>query len=157
MQKRLLLFSGILSVLIFSIGCSKDDDDPTPPQTTKTELLVKAAWKLEKAEADGIGDVTDMLEDCMTDNVLTFTSTANRQGTGIADEGPLKCYATQQTTFNWTLNAAETTLTSDQPLFKGGSGDFTVVSLTETNFVAKQQMTIPGAPVPFMVTLTLKH
>ncbi len=157
MQKRLLLLSGILSVLILSIGCSKDDDDPTPPQTTKTELLVKGPWLLLKAEAAGIGDVTDQLEDCMKDNILTFTSTANRQGTGIADEGALKCYATQQTAFTWTLDAAETTLTSDKPLFTGGSLDFTVVSLNETNLVVKQQMTIPGAPMPFMVTLTLKH
>lgn len=157
MQKRLLLLSGIFSILVLSIGCSKDDDDPPPQQTTKTELLVKATWKLEKAEAAGFGDVTNQLEDCMKDDQITFTSTANRKGTGVADEGAVKCGAAQQTTFNWTLNDTETTLTSDKPLFSGGSGDFTIVSLNETNLVVKQQMTFPGAPGPITVTLTLKH
>jgi hypothetical protein len=150
------LITGLFSFLLILAGCSKDDDAP-PTNKTKTELLTQASWKFEKAEAATFGDVSNQIDDCIKDNIITFTATANATGTGIADEGTTKCGATQQTTFNWTLDNNETKLTSDKPLFTGGSGEFTIVTLTETNLVVSQQMTIPGIPAPINVTLTLKH
>lgn len=158
MINRLISFASLLILAaILNINCSKDEADPPPSAKTKTELITKAAWKFEKAEEANLGDVTDQLDDCIKDNTITFTSTANAKGTGVADEGAIKCGASQQTAFNWTLDNNETKLTSDKPLFTGGSGEFTIVSLTETNLVVSQQMTIPGIPVPVNVTLTLKH
>lgn len=156
MQKRLLLLSGICSLFLVMSSCSKDDDNDNPPQTTNTQLLTKAMWKFDKAEASGV-DVTSQLPSCVIDNTITFTSTEERKGTGIADEGASKCGASQNTSFSWTLNSAETTLTSDKPLFSGGSGDFTIVSLTETTFVSTQMMTVPGFPAPMNVKITMKH
>ena len=158
MKKRLIsLTSLVILVAILHISCSKEDD-AAPAAKTKTELLTKATWKFEKAEAAIFGDISGNIEDCNKDNTITFTSTANNKGTGIADEGATKCNGAnpQSTTFNWTLENNETKLVSDKPLFPGGSGEFTLVSLTETNLVVSQQMTIPPAPTT-MVTITLKH
>lgn len=157
MKKRLLLLAGICSVFLVITSCSKsdnNDDGQLPP--TKTELLTKATWKFNKAEASGI-DVTNQLPDCLTDNTITFNSSEERKGTGVADEGATKCGAAQNTSFSWTLNSAETTLTSDKALFTGGSTDFAIVSLTETEFVTTQVMTVPGFPAPMNVKLTMKH
>ncbi len=158
MQKRnLLLLSCLVSSILLFNSCSKDDSDP-PAAKTKTELLTKATWKFEKAEAAIVGDITGNLEACNKDNTITFTATANAKGTGVADEGPTKCDPAdpQSATFNWTLENNETQLNSDKPLFPGGSGVFNIISLTETNLVVSQQMTIPPAPTT-TVTITLKH
>lgn len=157
MKKRLLLLTGVSALFLVITSCSKsDNDDDGPKAPTKTELLTKAAWKFNKAEAGGI-DVTDQLPDCLVDNTITFNSSEERKGTGVADEGAEKCGATQNTSFSWTLNSTETTLTSDKALFTGGSTDFTIVSLTESEFVTTQVMTVPGFPAPMNVKLTMKH
>ena len=158
MQKRHLLMLSCLvcSILLFN-SCSKDDSDHRAPNT-KTELQSIASGIFEKAAAAIVGDITGNLEAFNKDNTITFTATANAKGTGVADEGPTKCDAAdpQSATFNWTLENNETQLNSDKPLFPGGSGVFNIISLTETNLVVSQQMTIPPAPTT-TVTITLKH
>ncbi len=158
MKKHFISLTSFLILIAFiHINCSKEENT-APAAKTKTELLTKATWKFEKAEAAIFGDVSGNIEACNKDNTITFTSTANNKGTGIADEGGTKCNAAtpQSATFNWTLENNETQLNSDKPLFPGGSGVFTIVSLTETNLVVSQQMTIPPAPTT-TVTITLKH
>lgn len=158
MKKRLIsLTSLVILVAILHISCSKEDNPP-PAAKTKTELITTGTWKFEKAEAAILGDISGSLEACNKDNTIAFTSTSNNKGTGIADEGGTKCNAAnpQTVAFNWTLENNETKLVSDKPLFPGGSGEFTIVSLTESNLVVSQPMTIPPVPTT-TVTITLKH
>lgn len=147
------LFTTVLS------GCSKDDDDPTPTDT-KTQLLIKSNWKLEKAEASIIGDITSQFDACEKDNTITFTATSNdaTSGGGTLDEGPTKCDDgdPQSASFTWELITNGTVLRTSQALIDGGSTDFNIVTLNSTNLVLSQQMTIE----PFgttTITLTLKH
>ena len=157
MQKRSILASLCLACCLFILShCSKNDDDD--PGTNKTELLTKSSWKFQKAEAGGVGDVSSQIDQCIKDNIVTFVSTTANAGTGTLDEGATRCDSGDQQIipFTWTLESNETILKSSVPFFPGGSGQFTVVSLTATNLVVSQQMTI--APYPTTtVTLTLQH
>ncbi|RYY10949.1 MAG: hypothetical protein EOO04_36090 [Chitinophagaceae bacterium] len=153
-----------LTILAFSLitilpSCSKDDD--TPSDGPKTELLIKSSWKFQKAEAGILGDVSSEIEDCIKDNLLIFVSasTGATSGTGTLDEGTTKCdNADPQTRpFDWEFRNNGAVLYSSQVLFDGGSKEFNVVALNETNLVLSQQWTFePGLP-PVTVTITLKH
>ncbi|PZR29741.1 MAG: hypothetical protein DI535_01140 [Citrobacter freundii] len=160
MKKHLLSFV-VLATLFTTVlsGCSKDDDNNDPGET-KTQLLIKSNWKLEKVEASIIGDVTSQFEACEKDNTITFAATSNdaTSGSGTLDEGPTKCDNSdpQSASFTWELITNGTVLRTSQALIDGGSTDFTIVSLNGTNLVLSQQMTI----APFgatTITLTLKH
>jgi lipocalin-like protein len=153
-MKKVLL--SILSFAILSVAfvaCNKDDDNNNN-QKTKTELITQSTWKFDHATASGFGDVSAQLPACRKDNVITLSS----NGSGSIDEGPTKCNAgdPQTTAITWSFLNNETTLHLSSALFTGGSTDFTIVSLTETNLVISQTMTI--APYPATtVEITFKH
>ncbi|MGZ5221823.1 MAG: hypothetical protein ACXWC7_17170, partial [Chitinophagaceae bacterium] len=56
--------------------------------------------------------------------------------------------------FNWNFTDGETKLHLDATLIPSGSGDFTIVTLNETNLVLSQNIT---SPLPITITITLKH
>jgi|SRR6218665_594217 len=158
MKKHLLSFMA-LAVLFPAVlsGCSKDDDDDNSGET-KTELLIRSTWKLDKAEA-GI-DITSLFETCEKDNTITFTAASNSatSGSGTLDEGPTKCNSgdPQSASFTWELVSNGTVLRSSRALLEGGSTDFNIITLNGTNLVLSQQMTVDPYPAT-TVTLTLKH
>lgn len=159
MQKQLFPLTILAAVTMAVLpACSKEDNFAS--SETKTELLVKTSWKFEKAEASPVGDISSELEACQTDNLLIFlaASASSTSGTGTLDEGPTKCDPSdlQSSSFDWELTNNGTVLRSSVPLFSGSSTDFTIVSLTSTNLVLSQQMTIDPYPAT-TVTLTLKH
>lgn len=152
MQKRFLLAAVLFSALqILNTGCSKDDDPP-PSNKTKTELITTGTWKFEKGTANGIGDISAFIDACYKDNIITFA--ANK--TGNVNEGALACSPSNAGNFNWELQTNETVLHISTTLFTGGSNDFTLVALNETNLIVSQLMTI--APYPATtVEVTFKH
>jgi hypothetical protein len=148
MQKRLLLITGLFSFLLILAGCSKDDDAP-PTNKTKTELITQGTWKFSDAKVNGVS-VATFLQACQKDNVLTFIT----GGTGTANEGATKCNAAdpQSNPFNWTFQTNETLLFVSTPLFTGGSSTFTIVSLTETELVVSQNITVTGTAQNAVIT-----
>jgi hypothetical protein len=150
-MKRLnLIISIILSATIFFTACSKSSDNSTAK--TKTQLITQSSWKFDHATAAGFGDVSTYIPSCFKDNVVTFVV----GGTGNISEGTDVCSPSYAGTFTWAFQTNETMLHLSAPLFTGGSGDFLLVSLTETNLVVSQSMTI--APFPStVVEITFKH
>ena len=149
MQKRLILFTSILVFfLVFNSGCSKNEDS-SPAAKTKTELITKAAWKFSDAKVSGVS-VSSFLQTCQKDNILTFSAA----GTGIADEGATKCAPTdvQANPFTWSFQTSETVLFVSTPFFAGGSSTFTIVSLTDTELVVSQNITVSGATQNAVIT-----
>jgi hypothetical protein len=139
---------GILS--LFFLGCNKDDDNP--PQKTKTELITQSTWKLSTVNAAGFGDVTAQIPACYKDNIYTFVS----NGSGSVNESTTVCSPTTAGPFTWGFLNNETTLHISTTLFQGGSSDFSLVTLNETNLAISQVMTI--APLPSTtVTFTFIH
>lgn len=150
-MKKLLSFAalGLLSVSLAFVSCSKDDDDDSPAPKTKTQLITQSTWRFSAATVGG-ADVSAFLQACQKDNILTFAS----NGTGIVDEGPLKCNAgdPQTNPFTWNFLNNETQLFISATLFSGGSSTFNIVTLSETQLVVSQNITVGGSPQNAVVT-----
>jgi hypothetical protein len=116
---------------------------------TKTELLTQSTWRFSSATVGGI-DVSAFLQACQRDNILTFVSA----GTGTLDEGATKCNAgdPQTTPFIWSFMTNETILHISTILFTGGSSDFNIVTLSETQLVVSQNITVGGSTQNAIVT-----
>ena len=160
-MKVLSLLSFLSAVLILG-SCQKDDsNDPTPK--TKTELITLKAWKYNDAKIDadnnGTGDQAipaGVIEACQTDNNITFATS----GSGTIDEGPTKCDASdpQSVPFTWSFKSNETIINFSSPLFVGFGGDFKIISLTETELVISQQVSVLPPPLPSVsVIASFKH
>ena len=121
---------------------------------TKTELITQSSWKLDHATAAGFGDITAQIPACYKDNVVAFVS----NGTGTVDESTNVCSPSNAGSFTWSFQSNETMLHLSTTLFSGGSGDFTIVSLTETNLVVSQTVILPPPPgVQVAAEFTFKH
>ncbi len=116
---------------------------------TKTYFITRATWKFSGATVSGL-DVSALLQTCQKDNILTFTT----GGTGTNDEGATKCNAgdPQTNPFTWSFQSGETQLQVSSAFFTGGSGTFTIVSLTSTQMILSQQITLSGIPQTVVVT-----
>jgi len=141
----------ILAVFILGLSACKKGSDNNNPKTN-TDLLTQTSWKFSSASAPPFGDVSSQIPDCYKDNSYTFVS----NGTGSTDESANVCSPSTAGPFTWSFMNNETTLHISTPLFTGGSSDFTIVSLNETNLVVSQTMTI--APLPATtVQVTFAH
>ncbi len=139
-------------VLFVLTSCDKDNDNP-PAAKTKTELITQSSWKFQSANSSLLGDIsTNPLLACYVDNVMTFASNLS----GTISEGAISCAVPAPATFTWAFQSSETILHLSFTLFTGGSPDFTIVSLTETNLVLSQSVTFPGFPAQ-TITATFKH
>ncbi|HEV8283464.1 MAG TPA: lipocalin family protein [Chitinophagaceae bacterium] len=150
-MKRLnLIVPFSLLVSFFFFACDKSSDNPPPK--TKTELLAQSSWKFDNAKVGGI-DVSSALQACQKDNILVFAATL----TGTVDEGPLKCNTNdpQTTSFTWNFASNETVLHVSTVLFTGGSSDFNIVSLTDTQLILSQNINVSGTTQNAVVTF--KH
>jgi hypothetical protein len=149
-MKLLNLIAVTLSAVIFFTDCSKSSDNST--QKTKTELITQSPWKFDNAKVGGT-DISAFLETCQKDNIIVFTSAL----TGTLDEGATRCNQNDPQTiaFNWNFASNETILHISTMLFTGGSSDFTIVSLTDTQLVLSQNITVSG--ISQTVIMTFKH
>jgi hypothetical protein len=150
MKKQSLLALSVFALAFLSLtGCEKESDPPPPK--TNTELIIQSSWKFDKAASGGV-DVSGLVPACWKDNVAVFVS----NGTATVDESTNVCSPSIAGSFMWEFQSNETILHLSAPLFPGGSNDFTIVSLDETNLVVSQNITIPPAGAQNVV-FTFKH
>lgn len=157
---KALSFALIASVMVLS-SCQKEGSAGSNSPKTKTELITSAAWKYKEAKIDtnndGIGDVAvpaGVIESCQTDNTITFST-----GSGTVNEGATKCDATDPQTipFTWSFTNNETMINFSSAVLSGFGGDFKLVSLTETELIISQAVTIPPSPIAITIVATFQH
>jgi hypothetical protein len=96
-------------------------------------------------------DISSQINACFKDNIATFTVAGNM----TLDEGATVCSPSYAGSYTWSFQSTESILHLSAAIFTGGSSDFTLVSLTSTNMVLSQQMTV-GA-ITTTVEVTFKH
>jgi len=149
-MKKLILRTIAAIILLSSVfaACKKSTH-----VKTNTELVTQSSWKFDHATSSGT-DISSQIPACYKDNVVTFVS----NGTGSVDEGANVCSPSNAGPFTWSFQSNETMLHLSTTLFSGGSGDFTIVSLTETNLVVSQTVILPPPPgTQVTATITFKH
>ena len=152
-----------LTILSFCLlfSCKKDED--TPP--TKTEMITSSSWKYESGGVDqdknGTVDLsfaaTGILQPCMLDNTVTFSTGGN----GTTDEGATKCNAgaPQTSSFIWSFanNATELQVTGG---FLGLGGQFKINTLTTTQLSLAKDTAVSfsgGIPMNISLIVNLQH
>jgi len=150
-RKIHFIIPAFLSFFVLAVSCKKSSPD-TPAEKTKTELITQSTWKFDNAKVGG-SDVSALLDACDKDNTVTFSS----NGSGIVDEGASQCDPSDPATvdFTWIFENNETTLFASAPLFPGGNGNFTIISLSSTQLVLSQNIDISGSTQNAIITL--KH
>ncbi|SRR6266404_3007304 len=148
-MKLLTSIVAILLLFFFLSACKKSS--PASAKT-KTELITQSSWKFDNAKVGGT-DVSAFLQTCQKDNILVFASA----GTGSLDEGATKCNSSdpQTSSFTWNFASNETVLHVSTVLFTGGSSDFNIVTLNDTQLVLSQNITVSGSTQNAVVTF--KH
>lgn len=134
MKKQIASLLAILAVLFLLPACQKDNNIPSSSKT-KTQLITQGTWKFSAATVNG-ADASGYLQACQKDNIYTFVAA----GTGTIDEGASKCNGSDPQTnpFTWNFANSESILHISTVLFTGGSNDFTLVSLTDTELKGSQ-------------------
>lgn len=152
-MKQLFLQTTLIAFLFVAFSACQKDAEEQPAVKTKTELITTGSWQFDKAMS-GSADVSGSVPACYKDNVVTFTSATN--GTVL---NTVVCTPTDITpaTFTWSFQSSETVLRLSAPFFPGGTGDFTIVSLTATALVVSQNVTFPPSPAPINITFHYKH
>ena len=151
-----LYFLIALAGLISFSSCSDDDKDPAK---SDAEIIGSGiAWKFNAVTANGIS-VAALIDDCHLDNLVTFNY-ETPFSIGVVDAGPTKCdsSAPQTTDFTWTYDATTKILSVDNAIIEvpGTSGDLKVVSVSSTQLVLSQNVSLPGFGTQ-EVLLTLIH
>ena len=148
MRRIIFTLSIVLASTLFFAACKKSSSHPK----TNTDFLTQSSWKFDHATVQGV-DVSSLLKPCQTDNVLTFSSNGN----GTLDEGATKCDSTAAQTdpFTWSFASNETILHVSTVFFTGGSSDFTIVTLNDTQLVLSQEIMVSGSTQTAVVTF--KH
>jgi hypothetical protein len=134
-------------------SCKKD----STTSATKTDLITKSAWKYQDAGADmdknGTIDlsISSQLQDCEKDNTLTLRA----DGTGTLDEGATKCDPSdpQSSNVNWNFSNNETFINFTGTGILGISGQFKLLSLTETTLSFSKDTTLSGTPISLLIQL----
>lgn len=150
MKKQIYSLIILFTTVSFFASCGKDNGDDNPPTAkTKTELISTGTWKFSTATVGGM-NVASFIQACQKDNTMTFVAT----GSGTLDEGATRCdVADPQTrSFTWNFASSESVLHVSTVLFTGGSSDFNVVSITETQLVGSQVVDFGGGPQTVVVT-----
>jgi len=150
---KFLILTMCFSLFLFS--CKKDSST----SASKTDLITKAAWKYQDAGADidknGTIDlsISSQLQTCETDNTLTLRS----DGTGTLDEGATKCDAAdpQSSNVNWSFSNNETLLNFNGAGILGISGQFKILTLSETALSFSKDTTLNGTAISLLIQL--KH
>ncbi|HEY2720258.1 MAG TPA: lipocalin family protein [Chitinophagaceae bacterium] len=149
-MKRVNLNLIVLSAFtLLFVSCKKSSGDKPK---TKTDFITEASWKFDNAKVGG-ADYSSLIQACQKDNTLVFTS----NGSGTLDEGITKCNSADPQTnpFTWSFTTNETILHISTVLFTGGSNDFTIVTLNDTQLVLSQNVDIAGTSQNAVVTF--KH
>jgi hypothetical protein len=152
MKKHYFILSLCFIAVLSITGCEKKKDDPPAPKT-KTEHITSATWKFDNAKAAGTDISAHPSLTCYKDNTMTFSSNL----TGTISEGAVICASPAPATFTWSFQTSETILNISAIIFPGGSSNFTLTSVNETNLVLAQDVIVPPATSPINVVITFKH
>jgi len=135
-----------IAFCVVFVACKKS---PAVIVKTNTQIISQSSWKFDHATVNGT-DVSSLIQGCQKDNILVFASA----GTGTLDEGATKCNSgdPQSAAFTWNFASNETVLHVSTVLFTGGSSDFTVVTLNDTQLVLSQNINISGTTQNAVVT-----
>jgi hypothetical protein len=146
MKTQLIPLCAIAALSLFS-SCQKNEDDTSGK--TKTELITESNWRFSKATSIGI-NVSGFLDECQKDNIVSFRV----NGSGTLDEGATKCdsNAPQTTSFTWNFTANESAVHISTALFDGGSNDFELETLTESELEVSQNIDFGGTSQKVKVT-----
>lgn len=151
MKKHHSLILTLALAGLTSLSSCKQSDTPPPP--TKMELMTRMPWFFQSATASGTDVSSTPQLACFKDNTNTFATS----GSFTITEGAIVCAPSTAGNFTWSFMTNETELNLSAPLFPGGSGTFTIVSLTTDNLVLSQNVTIPPSPTAIPVTFTFRH
>lgn len=160
-MKKVIFLSSV-AMALFTIGCSKDNDDDNGP-SERMQLITSASWKYDNAQIDydkdGTGDSdlpAGILEDCDKDNIITLRT----DSTGTIDEGTTKCDVgdPQTVDITWEFKENETVINIPQNIFGDLSGDAKIKTLTSTKLTLIKEVHV-DQPVSadVNVILDLKH
>lgn len=142
--------------LVFSMSyCSKEEDSGNSTIT----LITKGPWKFSKATAGSI-DVSGLIENCIKDNTLIFQS-GTPQNPGTLNEGATRCNPSdpQMIDFVWEYDASFRKISitgvggGNVPILPGGSNEFNLVRISQTEMVLSQNVTFSGTTQLIEVTL----
>jgi hypothetical protein len=136
----------LLFILLTTSSCSKEEDNGNSTIT----LITRGPWKFSKATASGV-DVSGLIESCIKDNILIFQS-GTPQNTGSLNEGATRCNPTdpQMIDFFWEYDASFRKITitgvggSAVPILPGGSNEFNIVRISQTEMVLTQNVSFSG-------------
>jgi len=159
-MRKILWVSGlsIAGLLILLNSCGKSSS--ATPKETNMQLITSATWIYDTAgiDANNSGTITTaipsgIIKPCDTDNTLTFYT----NGTGVENDGLVKCSAStpQTTSFTWTFNSGQTQINIPDTLFNVITGAVNIISLTSTQLHLEKQVTYNG--LPFLVAVYMKH
>lgn len=152
--KRIPLVFFFFLIIAAVQSCDKKEDNPDV-----ITLIVQAPWKFGKATASGT-NVSAFIESCLKDNLLIFQK-GTPKNTGTVNEGATKCNPMdpQMVDFNWDYDAnfKKMTLTGvgggSVPILPGGSNEFTLVRVSQTEMVLSQNVSFAGTTQLVEVTL----
>ncbi len=147
MKKQLLSLIPCLAITILLFNNCQKEDSPPPASKTNTQRMTQSPWKFSTATV-GSTNVSGSLQTCQKDNILTFSTAI----TGTLDEGPAKCNAADQQNipFTWNFANGETIIHISTVLFTGGSSDFTLVLLTDSQLKVSQVISAQTVVVTFI-------
>lgn len=153
MKLRTALLHLLLTASVLVTGCDKDKDDNDTDSATM-QNITSSSWKINAATASGVDIIAGgFVDPCYLDNRVTFRSDLS----GSVDEQAIVCSPSTAGAFTWSLNSAETEITLSTSLIPGGNNTFKIESATSSTLVLSQVATIPPAPVPLAIVVTLTH
>ena len=151
-----LSFLVALASLLTLGSCSEDENEP--PKSDAELIGSGIAWKFSAVTAAGI-DASSYIDDCYLDNLLTFNYQPPTN-VGVVDSGATKCddSAPQTTDFTWEYDESTKVLSVDTEVIEipGAVGEIKVVSVSATQLVLSQSVSLPGFGTQEVV-LTLVH
>ena len=111
----------LLAFLSLLISCNKNQ------KASKPEILSKSPWRIADFTKNGAGYLTPF-PTCVADNTYTF----NKNGTGISDEGSIKCDPSnpQTTSYDWAFFSNEDSVIINSIRYK-------IIELGDINFTVE--------------------
>ncbi|MBI1342987.1 MAG: hypothetical protein GC171_08645 [Terrimonas sp.] len=142
------LFLSVLPLmLLFLISCKKNSG-----AKSNEEKLMSGSWKIQAASANG-SDVMPLVPSCVKDNKVSFQT----GGIGFLSEETDICNPSNETNFLWSLINNDTQLSMSANIIPGGTGAFTIVTLSESSLVLSQESSLIPSPTPVTVVISLVH
>lgn len=119
MKTKKILVLTFSTLLLAIISCKNDEST-----LSVKDKLIANSWKLQSSKTN---EVSDVIQDCQKDNILTFLS----NGTYKLDSGEIKCDSVMDESESgpWTLSEDEKYIIVDE------DWEITIIELTNSKLV----------------------